>query len=423
MPAAFVQLVSNDQTPSTATLDTSATPITVTAHNSLVGCSSHGSAGTTNTFASNLGSVFTKLGVGVILGQELDFWLCQDAVGGSDFFTAHANSGTNVQGLIVSEISGCVTSGGYGFIALGQNGPGVGANSVTSGLLPVAFVPSFLVGFSNNRSANGFPLVGTSPIAYTDRGNFWPTIGGGARGRLEDFRQVTAGSWAATFDPNGHTGSLFISGLVSLSEIGAVPSNQVSKISSFNLGPEPQSPFNLNQFHPFSYQANYNPVPLAMNLDPAFFAFNGQNMTLSAVAQATLLMNPGLFSVNGLPITFVLGPVAGVLFGTTGRYGGRVVLTAKRQGETVGYAVDFLSSLAPGETITSAVVTSLTYTGTDVIPNSIILGPATFQGSIVNQGIVGGVAGNIYSLLYKVHTSLGQVLEITAYLAVITDTM
>jgi hypothetical protein len=114
-------------------------------------------------------------------------------------------------------------------------------------------------------------------------------------------------------------------------------------------------------------------------------------------------------------------PITPVSFGTTGRPGGRAILQPKRQGETVGYVVDFISSFALGETISTAMCLASVYSGTDSFPSAIIDGAATFLGTQVNQGITGGVAGTMYSLLYVVTTNFNQTIEINAILAIVPD--
>lgn len=131
----------------------------------------------------------------------------------------------------------------------------------------------------------------------------------------------------------------------------------------------------------------------------------------------TVFFNDSRYFFNGA------GPSSAiqVKFGTLGVAGGRVMLKSKKVGETVGYPVDFISSLAVGETITSSLVTASVYTGIDPNPSAIVLGSTTTSGTIVNQGITAGVMGTIYELLYKVVTSLSQTIEISAFLAVVPD--
>lgn len=115
---------------------------------------------------------------------------------------------------------------------------------------------------------------------------------------------------------------------------------------------------------------------------------------------------------GGVPSPVLPGPVT---------FGGRVIIPAKKLGETVVVPCDFLSRLSLGETITSASCTCVVYAGVDPSPANVISGTATVSGSIVNQLITGGVLGVIYELLFRAVTSLGQVLELSAYLTIVPD--
>lgn len=101
--------------------------------------------------------------------------------------------------------------------------------------------------------------------------------------------------------------------------------------------------------------------------------------------------------------------------------GGRTILLPKKQGETVTRPFDFISRLGAGEVLTSAIVLASVYSGTDSNPSAIIYGGASVLGTIVYQGITGGVTGVIYELLCKVTTSLGQTLEMAAFWVVEPD--
>jgi hypothetical protein len=99
----------------------------------------------------------------------------------------------------------------------------------------------------------------------------------------------------------------------------------------------------------------------------------------------------------------------------------RVVQNPKFVSDTVNYTFDFTSRLAVGETISSATVTSVVYTGVDASPSAIISGSAAISGGLVTQLITAGVAGVIYELRCAAVTSLGQTANLSAYLAVIPD--
>ena len=98
-----------------------------------------------------------------------------------------------------------------------------------------------------------------------------------------------------------------------------------------------------------------------------------------------------------------------------------MIIPSKKLGETVFVLVDFISQLGPGETIVSAFCTCSTYTGVDPNPSAVIDGAATVSGTVVSQLTTGGVLGTIYELLATANTSLGQVIELSGYLAVVPD--
>jgi hypothetical protein len=109
-----------------------------------------------------------------------------------------------------------------------------------------------------------------------------------------------------------------------------------------------------------------------------------------------------------------------VITGVT-RPGGRVILNPKKQGETIPEAFNFISSLGAGETIASAVCTCTVYSGTDPHPSSLIDGATSISGTVATQGITGGIVGVMYELLMTATTSLGNIIEISAYLAIEPD--
>ena len=97
------------------------------------------------------------------------------------------------------------------------------------------------------------------------------------------------------------------------------------------------------------------------------------------------------------------------------------MLPSKKLGETLTYTFDFISALVPGETIVSATVTSNVWSGVDANPGTMIDGGPTISGTVVNQFITGGITGVIYDLICAATTSLGQVIEISGYVAVQPD--
>ncbi len=102
---------------------------------------------------------------------------------------------------------------------------------------------------------------------------------------------------------------------------------------------------------------------------------------------------------------------------------GHLNLKPKKSGETCfgSQPFDFTASLAGNETILSAAVTALVYSGIDSNPSAIVSGSATISGSQVTQLFAAGVVGVIYEVLCSITTSLGQTLKQSAFLAIIPD--
>ena len=105
----------------------------------------------------------------------------------------------------------------------------------------------------------------------------------------------------------------------------------------------------------------------------------------------------------------------------------RVQIPSKKLGETPilgangNSPFNFISLLAPTETLSTATVTATVYSGLDPSPSSLVSGSASIVGQQVQQKVTGGVLGVIYELLCTVTTSLGQTLELCGYMAVIPD--
>jgi hypothetical protein len=99
----------------------------------------------------------------------------------------------------------------------------------------------------------------------------------------------------------------------------------------------------------------------------------------------------------------------------------RVVIPAKKPGETWLFPFDFISRLAVGETITGATGTCSVYSGVDATPANVVSGGNTISGTVVTQSLAGGVAGCVYDIKVVITTSLGQTLTLTAYLAITPD--
>lgn len=93
----------------------------------------------------------------------------------------------------------------------------------------------------------------------------------------------------------------------------------------------------------------------------------------------------------------------------------------KLQGETITLTFEFVSDLAPGETISTQVVSCSVWSGTDASPSSVISGSASASSTRVTQKVTAGVTGVVYQLLCTITTSLAQTLQQSGYLAVITN--
>ncbi len=97
----------------------------------------------------------------------------------------------------------------------------------------------------------------------------------------------------------------------------------------------------------------------------------------------------------------------------------RVTFDAKTVGETVNEVFDFTSRLALAETISTAVVTAIVYSGTDASPSAIVSGSASISGKKVTQAITAGTLGVVYLLKCEITTSLSQTLDLQAFLPII----
>ena len=82
---------------------------------------------------------------------------------------------------------------------------------------------------------------------------------------------------------------------------------------------------------------------------------------------------------------------------------------------------DFLSQLGAGETLTLATVSVSVWTGVDPSPAAILDGAPSLSGSQVSQLIQDGIAGVVYKIRVQASTSLGQIVVMYSYLAVVED--
>lgn len=97
----------------------------------------------------------------------------------------------------------------------------------------------------------------------------------------------------------------------------------------------------------------------------------------------------------------------------------RLIFSGKCYGETIIETFDFTSRLALAETISTASVTAVTYSGTDASPSAIVSGSASISGTNVTQAITAGTEGVTYLLKCTVTTSASQTLVLEAFLVIV----
>lgn len=97
------------------------------------------------------------------------------------------------------------------------------------------------------------------------------------------------------------------------------------------------------------------------------------------------------------------------------------------KGSKLVLSASFLDDLATGDTINGATVSAVVFSGTDASPGDLISGVADYSASPVVTQLVdssvatgGGVAGVIYTVIFTVTTSDGNVYSKEGRLAVIT---
>lgn len=97
----------------------------------------------------------------------------------------------------------------------------------------------------------------------------------------------------------------------------------------------------------------------------------------------------------------------------------RTTFEAKLATETAIETFDFTSRLAPTETINTAGTTSVVYSGSDASPQAVISGSAAISGQKVTQKVTAGTEGVTYLLICAITTSLGQTLDMSAFLPIV----
>ncbi len=97
------------------------------------------------------------------------------------------------------------------------------------------------------------------------------------------------------------------------------------------------------------------------------------------------------------------------------------VQESKLVAEVLDLQVDFLSSLAPGETLISSSATVVVSSGIDPNPSAMLSGASTRLGTTVTQKLTGGLAGVVYLVNVSAGTSLSNIIVKQVYLAVLSD--
>lgn len=217
MPYAYVQQVENSLASATSSI--AAPSISCTAHNTVLVLGSQ-NPGSTPSITDTAGNSYSLLGHSSLFAFGVFLYICQDTLGGANVITTHTN-GTDCNGILVSEWSGLVTSGGALGVAFnGQNGPGSGADAVTSGTMVISSgTPAASISFGWDNTAGTFiPVHGTGFSSHTA---VWAAINGNAQALLEDQRITSSGTYAGTWsaDPS-NTGDLFSTIAVILAELG-----------------------------------------------------------------------------------------------------------------------------------------------------------------------------------------------------------
>jgi hypothetical protein len=130
----------------------------------------------------------------------------------------------------------------------------------------------------------------------------------------------------------------------------------------------------------------------------------------------------GFLPLSDTPLSSLLGavlpPVPVPVFGFTMP---RIIFDSRSPSSTRTEEFNFLGYLTAGETINSAVVGVIVFSGTDASPNALLSGAPAISGSSVRQKFSGGVPGVIYGAVCSATTSHGQVLQLGAFIAVLAD--
>jgi hypothetical protein len=97
----------------------------------------------------------------------------------------------------------------------------------------------------------------------------------------------------------------------------------------------------------------------------------------------------------------------------------RVEFLPKYPTEDRLYTVSFAGKLGPTETLETGSVTCELFSGTDSSPHNLVYGGTSITSPYATQIIRGGLAGNLYTLVWTGITNLGRTLVIVGQLPVL----
>lgn len=219
----------------------------------------------------------------------------------------------------------------------------------------------------------------------------------------------------------GQAATLSLSGapLVLLAAPGVFNVTGASSLTNYQLDAA-QGSFSLGGF-----PVEFGGTGIGLNLPAQQAGFNYQGfpatLAIATISAGSITAAAGGFNLAGQSAVLTISNLPPSSSGVLGRPGGRTIFSAKKVSESVNFIWDFISSLAPGETILTNQITATTYMGNDTNPAGIVGGPAVVSGTQVFQLILGGLIGQIYAVSCNITTSTGQSITESAYLAIEPD--
>lgn len=97
----------------------------------------------------------------------------------------------------------------------------------------------------------------------------------------------------------------------------------------------------------------------------------------------------------------------------------RTIFDVKTASASLSAIFDFSSNLAINETLSSASVAAVVYSGADANPTTLINGATTVAAGKATQLLSNGTLGVVYSLTCTAITSLGQTLQRQGFLTIV----